>query len=103
MYVWTPCHSFFQKNKDFTASGPAEVVLLIDKIEPLMVGAHKEEGDTRRQIFLEPVHITLVNYFSGDNVVKYLGERGYKVTMICRPKRLTIGHVWQGLSSLLLL
>ena len=57
MYAWTPRHSFFPKNKDFTASGPAEIVRLIDIIEPLMVGAHKEEGDTRCQIFHEPVHI----------------------------------------------
>ena len=83
MYAWTPRHSFFPKNKEFTASGPAEVVRLIDKIEPLIEGAKKKEGDTRRQIFNEPVHVTMDNYFSGDNILKYLGERGYKATMTC--------------------
>ena len=46
MYAWTPRHSFFPKNKDFTASGPAEVVRLIEIIAPLLVGAHKEDGDS---------------------------------------------------------
>ena len=91
MYAWTPRHSFFPKNKDFTALGPAEIVRLVEIIEPLMVGAHKEEGDTRRQIFHEPVHITMDNYFSGDNILKYLGERGYKATMTCRRDRLPEG------------
>jgi hypothetical protein len=79
------------KNKDFTASGPAEVVRLINEVEPLMVGARKDDGDRRRQIFHEPVHITMDNYFSGDNIMKYLGERGYKATMTCRRDRLPEG------------
>ena len=56
-----------------------------------MVGAPQEEGDTWRQIFNEPVHITMDNYFSGDNVMNYLGERGYKATMTCRRDRLPEG------------
>jgi hypothetical protein len=51
------------------------VVRLIDNIEPLIEGAQKKESDTRRQIFTEPVHVTMDNYFSGDNILKYLGER----------------------------
>ena len=91
MYAWTPRHSFFPRNKEFTASGPAEVVRLINNIEPLIEGAQKIDGDTRRQIFSEPVHVTMDNYFSGDNILKYLGERGYKATMTCRRDRLPEG------------
>ena len=91
IYAWTPRHSFFPKNKDFTATGQAEVIRLLDQIAPLIVGAPQEEGDTRRQIFTEPVHLTMDNYFSGDNVMNYLGERGYKATMTCRRDRLPEG------------
>ena len=77
IYAWTHRHSYFPKNKDFTATGQAEVIRLIEQIGPLMVGAPQEEGDTWRQNFNEPVHITIDNYFSGDNVMKYLGERCY--------------------------
>jgi hypothetical protein len=61
MYAWTPRHSFFPKNKDFTTTGPAEVVYLIEKLGALMVGAPQEEGDKQHQIFNEPVHITMDN------------------------------------------
>jgi hypothetical protein len=91
IYAWTPRHRFFAKNKSFSATGQAEVVRLIDKMEPLLVGGHQEDGDTRRQIFNAKVHITMDNYFSGDNVMKYLGERGYKATMTCRRDRLPEG------------
>ncbi|MFM8622856.1 MAG: hypothetical protein ACKOB3_05715, partial [Holophagaceae bacterium] len=91
IYAWTPRHSFFPRKKDFTASGQAEVIRLVELISPLIKGAPQEEGDKRRQIFNEPVHITMDNYFSGDNVMKYLGERGYKATMTCRRDRLPEG------------
>jgi hypothetical protein len=68
IYAWTPRHSFSPKNKDFTATGQAEVIRLIEQMGPLMVDAPQEEGDTR-QIFNEPVYITMDNYFSGDNVM----------------------------------
>ena len=91
IYAWTPHHRCFAKNETFSATGQAEVVRLIDKMEPLLVGGHQDDGDTRRQIFNERVHITMDNYFSGDNVMKYLGERGYKATMTCRRDRLPEG------------
>jgi DNA-directed RNA polymerase subunit RPC12/RpoP len=51
-------------------------------------GNPKDVGDTRRQIFDGPPHITLDNFFSGDQVLQYLGERGYQATMTCRRDRL---------------
>ncbi len=73
IYAWTPRHSFFPKNKDFTATGQAEVIRLIEKIDPLIVGVPQEKGDTRRQIFNKLVHnITMDNYFSGDYVMNIL-------------------------------
>lgn len=40
------------------------------------------------RIFDEPVHFTMDNHFSGDNVVKFLGEKGYGATMTTRRNRL---------------
>jgi hypothetical protein len=85
-----PRHSFF-KDKDFTAAGQAEVIRLIEQMGPLMVGQPQDEGDTRRQMFNRPDHIPMDNYFRGGNVMKYLGERGYKATMTCRRDRLPEG------------
>jgi len=61
---------------------------MIEVINPLIYGNPKDVGDTRRQIFEAPPHITLDNFFSGDQVLQYLGERGYQATMTCRRDRL---------------
>ncbi len=50
------------------ATGPAEVVRMIDIVTPLVKGASKEPTDKRKQLFDEPVHITMDNFFSGDEV-----------------------------------
>jgi len=52
----------------FTATGPAEVVGMIDNITPLVKGASKEPTDKRKQIFDEPFHIAMDNFFSSDKV-----------------------------------
>jgi hypothetical protein len=57
-------------------------------ITPLVKGASKEATDKRKQLFDEPVHITMDNFFSGDEVLTFLGERGWKATMTCRRDRL---------------
>jgi hypothetical protein len=49
---------------------------MIDVISPLVKGASKELTDKRKQIFDEPVHITMDNFFSGDDVLKFLGLAG---------------------------
>ena len=84
LYAWTPHHKFFEIKPPFTAMGPAEVVHLMDIIKPLIKGAPKEPDDKRRQIFEEHVHVAMDNFFSGDKVLRFLGEGGWKATMTCR-------------------
>ena len=50
-----------------------------------------EPTDKRRQIFDEKVHVTMDNFFSGDEILRYLGEDGWKATMTCRHDRLPKG------------
>ncbi len=88
IYAYTPCHKFFEVVQPFTATSPAEVKHLVDMIAPLVVGATKDPTDKRKQIFSECVHIAMVNHFSGDDVLRYLGEGGWKGTMTCRCNRL---------------
>ncbi len=38
----------------------------------------------RRQIFEEHVHVAMDNFFSGDEILRFLGEGGWKATMTCR-------------------
>ncbi len=57
---------------------------LVDNITPLVVGATKDPTDKRKQIFSKCVHITMDNLFSGDEVLPYLGEGGWKGAMTCR-------------------
>jgi hypothetical protein len=84
IYAYTPCHKFFKVVQPFTATGPAEVKRLVDIITPLVVGATQDPTDKRKQLFSECVHITMDNIFSGDEVVRYHGEGGWKGTMTCR-------------------
>jgi hypothetical protein len=64
---------------------------MIDIITPLVKGASMEPTDKRKQIFDEPGHIAMDNFFSGDEVLRFLGERGWKATMTCRRDRLPKG------------
>jgi hypothetical protein len=70
------------------ATGPAELKCLVDMITPLVVGATQDPTDKRKQLFSECVHIKMDNLFSGQEVLRYLGERGWKGTMTCRRNRL---------------
>ncbi len=88
IYAYTPRHKFFEVVQPFMATGPAEVKHLVDMIAPLVVGATKNPTDKRKQIFSECVHIAMDNHFSGDDVLHYLGEGGWKGTMTCRCDRL---------------
>ncbi len=84
LYAWTPCHNFFEIKAQFTAMSPAEVVCMMDIIKPLIKGAPKETHDKRRQIFEEHVHVAMDNFYSGDEVLRFLGEGGWKAIMTCR-------------------
>ncbi len=88
LYAYTPHHKFFEVVQPFTTTGPAEVKRLVDIITPLVVGATQDPTDKRKQLFSECVHITMDNLFSGDEVVRYLGEGGWKGAMSCRRDRL---------------
>jgi hypothetical protein len=88
MYAWTLHHKFFEVVQPFTGTGPAEVKRLVDMITPLVVGRTKDPTDKRKQILSEFMHIAMDNFFSGDEVLCYLGEGGWKGTMTCRRDRL---------------
>ena len=45
-------------------------------LAPLVHSNPKPATDKRRQIFTELPHITMDNHFSGDHIIKLLGERG---------------------------
>eukprot|EP00549_Striatella_unipunctata_P025554 CAMPEP_0118723430 /NCGR_PEP_ID=MMETSP0800-20121206/31998_1 /TAXON_ID=210618 ORGANISM="Striatella unipunctata, Strain CCMP2910" /NCGR_SAMPLE_ID=MMETSP0800 /ASSEMBLY_ACC=CAM_ASM_000638 /LENGTH=112 /DNA_ID=CAMNT_0006631853 /DNA_START=360 /DNA_END=695 /DNA_ORIENTATION=+ len=47
-------------------------------------------GDTPK-IFCEPPNFTWDNYFSGYEIMDYLGENGFSATMTCRQDRLPRG------------
>jgi hypothetical protein len=51
---------------------------MIDIITPLVKGASKEPTDKRKELFDEPVHITMDNFCSGDEVL-FLGNEGGKL------------------------
>jgi hypothetical protein len=84
IYAWTPHHKFFEVVPPFMATSPAEVNCLVDMSIPLVIGATKDQMDKRKQIFTECVHIAMDSFFSGDEVLRYLGEEGWKGTMTCR-------------------
>ncbi len=65
-------------------TGPAEVKRYVEIITPLVKGASKEPTDKRKQIFTERVHIAMDNFFSSNDVLQYLEERGWKAAMTCR-------------------
>ncbi len=57
-------------------------------ITPLVVGNTKDPKDKRKQLFSECIHIAMDNHFSGDDVLRCLGEGGWKGTMTCKRNRL---------------
>ncbi len=84
IYAWTPHHKYFEVVSPFTATGLAGVKSLVDMITPFVIGATKDPTDKRKQIFSVCMHIAMDNFFSGDEVLRYLGEGGWKGTMTCR-------------------
>ena len=67
--------------------GPSEVRQLIENhIAHLVVGNDPKES--KQQIFAEKPHSTWDNYFSGDQILNWLGSQGYGATMTFRRDRL---------------
>lgn len=77
--AYTPHHSNFKRPHGFGQEGPAEVHRLVQQFDEL-TGEEK--------IFEKPVHFTMDFHFSGDNVVQFLGEKGYGATMTTRRNHL---------------
>ena len=71
----------------FSAEGPAEVRSCIDDLESLVVG----RDGTRKKIFEKPPHLTFDNYFSGEEICNYAGEKGFGLLMTNRRDRLPKG------------
>ena len=86
--------------KGFNSEGPAEMVQMVSQIDRLLVQDNYNEVEMMKDgpgalheykmkpIYTQKPHITADNYFSGDNVMDYLGERGYGMTCTCRRDRL---------------
>ena len=70
--------------KGFTAEGPAEVRTCIDELEKYVVGSESN----KKKIFKKHPHITWDNYFSGEEIMHYAGEKGFGLLMTNRRDRL---------------
>ena len=82
-------HAFTKRyGEGFTAEGPAEVRACIDFLSKLVVTA---QGGDQKKIFQSSPHITWDNYFSGEEVFHYAGEKGFGLTMTTRRDRLAKG------------
>jgi hypothetical protein len=73
IYAYTARHKFYEPENGWTAMGPVEVKRMMDIVYPLIIGNKQDPEDKRRQIFEEPPHLTMDNFFSGDMVTNYLG------------------------------
>ncbi len=45
----------------------------------------------RKKIYQSPPHITADNHFSGDNIMKFMGGKGYGFTVTCRRDCFPVG------------
>ena len=76
------CH---EKYDGWNKPGLSEVRQLMEIITPRIEGEPEVPG--MRQIFKERPHITWDNSFSGDQILNWLGEKGFGGTMTCRRDR----------------
>ena len=91
-------HALHPPHAKFSCKGPAEMFRLVNKIDPLIDGNESvtiqynhPSGKKKlnlnlpqRQIYSSPPHICADNFFSQDELMDYLGEKGYGMTMTCR-------------------
>lgn len=96
----------------FAQQGPAEIVHFVNDFETMVNGykdadgkpativvhnlAHSSKSKAnysvpKKQIFKTPPHFTADNHFSGEHVMKFIGERGFGITMTTRRDRLPNG------------
>lgn len=67
----------------FTAEGPAEVWTCINDLSKHVVGANSE----KKKIFKGCSHITWDNYFSGEPICQFAGQKGFELLMTNRRDR----------------
>jgi hypothetical protein len=62
-----------------------EVWMVMEDLKCLVQG---EEADGRQQIFSEKPHSTWDNFFSGNDINDWIGEKCFGVIMTCQHDRL---------------
>ena len=72
--------------KTFSAQGPNEVKLMLDRLDPLIINA-SNVNSSGRGIFSGYPHITWDNFFSGEDITAHVGKRGYGMTSTLRRDR----------------
>ena len=87
--AYTHRHKCWERDDGWTKEGPNEVKRLIELLQPMVIG--EVQKPHTRQIFREKPHSTWDNYFSGDEVLDYLGKNGFAATMTCQRNRLPNG------------
>ena len=88
-------HKVHKKPEGWTRAGPSEVRMIMEKIRVLVQG--EVPSGTSRQIFKIKPNSTWDNYFSGDEVIDWMGANGFGVLMTCRRDRLpknVPNHYW---------
>ena len=81
-------HKLHHRPPGFTCGGPNEVRMIVDKLAPMV---RQQDGSNPRGIFTCYPHITWDNYFSGETILNYLGQKGFGATMTCRKDRFPAG------------
>ena len=61
--------------------GQHEMHMIMEKVDELVV---KPNPQKKQQIFSEKPHSTWDNFFSGDNIMDWLGRKGFGATMTCQ-------------------
>lgn len=100
-------HKLQPRPQGFTAQGPAEVFALVQSIDKLLQSSEPRtereqmvlpnpSGQGERVFSLKPVykkppHLVADNHFSGDEVMEFLGSKGYGATMTNRRDRFPDG------------
>eukprot|EP00957_Ditylum_brightwellii_P118935 9070821-Ditylum_brightwellii.AAC.1 len=51
--------------------------MLIDKIDDMIIGESTEENNQIKKYFTITPGITFENYFSGNNIIDYAGQKGF--------------------------
>ena len=87
--AYTHRHKVWGKIEGWNKEGPCEVRRIVEMLEAMVIGGPSNKG--ARQIFSEKPHSTWGNHFSGDQIMDYLGEKGFAATMTCQRNRLPNG------------